>query len=132
MTEVPKAGGDIGKETVFNLDNGALKGCKLTLVYGDYSKEMTIIAGYHKKAAENAANENQKNMQLAYAKSFEEGSLEAFKDAQRYWIRDKGPMVESNIGFVETYRDPHGVRGEWEGRSFRNIRAHAGVSIVYC
>jgi dipeptidyl-peptidase-3 len=84
-------------------------------VYGDHSKELGLIAGYHKKAAESSANENQKNMQLAYAKSFETGSLEAFKDSQRFWIRDKGPMVESNIGFVETYRDPHGVRGEWEG-----------------
>ncbi|KAF8867056.1 putative dipeptidyl peptidase 3 [Acephala macrosclerotiorum] len=115
VTQVPAAGGDIGKDTVFEIDSGSLKGHKLKLVYGDHSKEMALIAGYHKKAAENSANDNQKNMQLAYAKSFEEGSLEAFKNAQRFWIRDKGPMVESNIGFVETYRDPHGVRGEWEG-----------------
>lgn len=115
VTELPAEGGDIGKETVFDIDSGSLKGHKFTLVYGDHSKEMALIAEYHKKAAEDAANENQKKMQLAYAKSFEEGSLEAFKSAQRYWIRDKGPMVESNIGFVETYRDPHGVRGEWEG-----------------
>ncbi|TVY82388.1 putative dipeptidyl peptidase [Lachnellula suecica] len=115
VTQVPSEGGDIGKETEFEIDSGSLKGHKLKLVYGDYSNEMGLIAGYHKKAAENAANDNQKAMQLAYSKSFEEGSLEAFKGSQRYWIRDKGPMVESNIGFVETYRDPHGVRGEWEG-----------------
>ncbi|TAQ88328.1 hypothetical protein B7494_g3334 [Chlorociboria aeruginascens] len=115
VTHVPEEGGDIGKETEFEIESGSLKGQKLKLVYGDHSKEMGIIAEYHRKAAENAANDNQKNMQLAYAKSFEEGSLEAFKNSQRYWIRDKGPMVESNIGFVETYRDPHGVRGEWEG-----------------
>jgi dipeptidyl-peptidase-3 len=115
VTNIPTAGGDIGNETEFEIDDGSLKGHKLKLVYGDYSSIMTLIAGYHKKAAENAENDNQKNMQLAYAKSFEEGSLEAFKNSQRFWIRDKGPMVESNIGFVETYRDPHGVRGEWEG-----------------
>ncbi|CAL3963864.1 unnamed protein product [Diplocarpon coronariae] len=115
ITQVPESGGDVGKTSEFNIDSGLLKGKKLKLVYGDHSKEMALIAAYHKKAAENAANDNQKKMQLAYAKSFEEGSLQAFKDSQRFWIRDKGPMVESNIGFVETYRDPHGVRGEWEG-----------------
>jgi dipeptidyl-peptidase-3 len=116
VTHAPVAGGDIGKETEFEIDSGSLKGHKLRLVYGDYSPLMSLIAGFHWKAAENAENENQKNMQLAYAKSFEEGSLEAFKNAQRFWIRDKGPMVESNIGFIEAYRDPHGVRGEWEGQ----------------
>jgi dipeptidyl-peptidase-3 len=115
VTQVPPEGGDIGKETEFDINDGLLKGHKIKLIYGDHSKELALIAEYHRKAAENAANENQKKMQLAYAKSFETGSLEAFKDSQRFWIRDKGPMVECNVGFVETYRDPHGVRGEWEG-----------------
>jgi dipeptidyl-peptidase-3 len=115
VTQVPPEGGDIGKETQFDVEDGPLKGHKIKLVYGDHAKEMALIAEYHRKAAENATNENQKKMQEAYLKSFETGSLEAFKDSQRFWIKDKGPMVESNIGFVETYRDPQGVRGEWEG-----------------
>jgi dipeptidyl-peptidase-3 len=97
VTTIPAAGSDIGQVTTFEMDTGSVKGHTLRLVFGDHSKEMGIIAGYHKKAAENAANDNQKNMQLAYAKSFEEGSLEAFKNSQRFWIRDKGPMVESNM-----------------------------------
>lgn len=115
MTQVPPDGGDVGKDTEYEFDSGPLKGHKLKLVYGDYSAELKKIAEYHRKAAENAANDNQKNMQAAYAESFETGSLEAYKNSQRYWIRDKKPMVESNIGFVETYRDPAGTRGEWEG-----------------
>ncbi|KFY21608.1 hypothetical protein V493_07266 [Pseudogymnoascus sp. VKM F-4281 (FW-2241)] len=115
VTEVPAEGGDIGKETSFEVAEGLLKGKTIKLVYGDHAKEMAAIAGFHAKAAEEAENENQKKMQLAYVKSFETGSLLAFKDSQRFWIRDKGPMVESDVGFVETYRDPHGVRGEWEG-----------------
>jgi len=111
ITSAPSEG-DI---TEFIIDQGPLKGRKITLVYGDYSREMAAIAGYIRKAAENAANETQKSMHLAYAKSFETGSLLDFKDSQRYWIKDKGPMIECNIGFIESYRDPAGIRGEWEG-----------------
>ncbi|KAK3362927.1 putative dipeptidylpeptidase [Lasiosphaeria hispida] len=112
---VPSEGGDIGKETEFTVSGGVLDGKTIRLVYGDYAPQMEAITGYIKRAAENAENETQEKMHLAYAKSFDEGSLLAFKDSQRYWIRDQGPMVECNIGFIETYRDPVGVRGEWEG-----------------
>jgi dipeptidyl-peptidase-3 len=115
INEVPAEGGDLGKDTVYVVEDGPLKGKTVRLVYGDYAQEMKQIAAYIRKAAENADNENQREMHLAYAKSFEEGSLLAFKDSQRAWIRDKGPMVECNIGFIETYRDPAGVRAEWEG-----------------
>lgn len=115
VTQVPSEGGDIGTTTTFKSNIGPLKGHEVRLVYGDHSSVMAKVAEFQAKAAENACNENQKAMQDAYVKSFYTGSLEAFKDSQRHWIKDKGPMVESNIGFVETYRDPHGVRGEWEG-----------------
>jgi dipeptidyl-peptidase-3 len=31
------------------------------------------------------------------------------------WVRDKAPRVENIFGFVEPYRDPHGIRSEFEG-----------------
>ena len=115
ITEVPAAGGDIGKDTEYTVEDGDLEGKTIKIVYGDFAAEMKNIAEYIRGAAENSDNETQKSMHLAYAKSFHDGSLLAFKDSQRFWIRDKGPMVESNIGFIETYRDPAGVRAEWEG-----------------
>jgi dipeptidyl-peptidase-3 len=101
-------------ESAWDLE-GKLKGKKLVLTFGDYSKEMGRIADAIENAGKHAANDNQITMMQEYSKSFRTGSLKAYKQSQRYWIRDKGPMVESDIGFVETYRDPHGIRGEWEG-----------------
>jgi len=115
QTSVPSAGGDVGKDTDYQVDDGPLKGKTIKLSYGDYAAEMEAAAKYIKKASENADNETQEKMHLAYSQSFDTGSLLAFKDSQRFWIRDKGPMVECNIGFIETYRDPAGTRGEWEG-----------------
>ncbi|KAM0287009.1 hypothetical protein ACHAQH_000694 [Verticillium albo-atrum] len=115
VTTIPSEGGDIGKESQFTVEDGLLKGKTIKLVYGDYAAEMRAISEYITKAGENSDNETQAKMHAAYAKSFHDGSLTSFLESQRQWIRDKGPMVESNIGFIETYRDPAGIRGEWEG-----------------
>ena len=76
---------------------------------------MSKIASSLAKAKPYAANSNQVQMLDEYVKSFTTGSQNAWKSSQRSWIKDKSPTVESDIGFIETYRDPHGIRGEWEG-----------------
>ena len=50
-----------------------------------------------------------------YAASFGTGSMQSFLESQKLWVRNISPSVESNIGFIESYRDPAGVRAEWEG-----------------
>lgn len=110
----PPEGSDAGPETVWTL-TGLLEGKKLELKFGDHIEEMAKVALHIKKAGLHVANETQKKMMDEYAKSFGTGSLNAFKESQKYWVKDLGPAVESNIGFIESYRDPAGIRAEWEG-----------------
>ncbi|ODQ63243.1 dipeptidyl-peptidase III [Nadsonia fulvescens var. elongata DSM 6958] len=87
----------------------------LTLVYGDHSREFAEIVKELTQAKAFARNESQSAMIKSYIESFRTGSMQAHKDSQAAWVADIGPAVETNLGFIESYRDPHGVRGEWEG-----------------
>ncbi|KAI8808913.1 peptidase family M49-domain-containing protein [Cladochytrium replicatum] len=90
-------------------------GKTITVTYGDFAEQMRKAADACKAAVPYAANEHQKKMLEAYVSSFETGSIEDHVESQRHWIKDVGPVVETNVGFIETYQDPAGVRAAWEG-----------------
>lgn len=67
------------------------------------------------KALNYVANDNQKVMLEKYILSYTTGSIPDHKDSQRAWVKDKGPVVESNMGWIETYVDPENARAYYEG-----------------
>ena len=87
----------------------------IQLVYGDYAPNMARICAALTEAKKYAANDTQVRMIEHYITSFQTGSIEAHRESQKEWVKDMGPVVETNLGFIESYRDPAGVRGEWEG-----------------
>mmetsp|Transcript_30562 Transcript_30562/g.99812 ORF Transcript_30562/g.99812 Transcript_30562/m.99812 type:complete len:721 (-) Transcript_30562:166-2328(-) len=91
------------------------EGTRFVVRAGDHAPFMAGACAHLEAAAKTAANDMQRSMLAKYAESFRTGSIDAHKDGSRFWIKDKGPVVESYIGFIESYRDPFGTRGEWEG-----------------
>lgn len=106
---------DIDDPALACLGVNQYKEFEINVTRGDYSHLMKRVVTNLEKAKEFASNENEQKMLENYAKSFQTGSINAHKDGSRFWVKDKGPIVENYIGFIESYRDPYGVRGEFEG-----------------
>jgi len=87
----------------------------IRIVRGDHSEELAKICSSLSHAIKYASNEKQELFLSQYIQSFQNGSLDVYRDSQRTWISDKSPRVENIFGFVEPYRDPYGVRAEFEG-----------------
>jgi dipeptidyl-peptidase-3 len=86
----------------------------IRLVRGDHSAELERVCTELAEAIKYAANSEQKDFIHAYIESFRTGSLDTYRESQRIWVRDRAPRVENIFGFVEPYRDPHGIRSEFE------------------
>ncbi len=43
----------------------------------------------------------------SYAACFRDGTLASHVQGSRHWVQDKGPTVESYIGFIESYQWVH-------------------------
>lgn len=96
----------------FKINDG--RDASLTFKFGDHSKEFNKIVENLQLAKKYAANENQVKMLENYIVSFLTGSMNCHYQSQIHWVKDIKPTVETNIGFIETYRDYLGTKGEWE------------------
>jgi len=114
-----------GGKTVFEIRNAAVdkstlleeqfEGCTIRVTTGDYSHLLAKVCTNLSQASKYAANNDEASMLCEYVASFQGGNLDRHKEGSRFWIKNKGPLVETYIGFIETYRDPSGMRGEFEG-----------------
>lgn len=82
---------------------------------GDHAAELAQVCSNLSEAIKHANNDIQQEFLSEYIQSFRTGDLEVYRNSQRTWIMDKSPRVENIFGFVEPYRDPYGIRSEFEG-----------------
>ena len=87
----------------------------LILKYGDFKDYLILINSYLEKAKLYASNDMEKKIIDLYMDTFRTGDIEIHKESQRVWIKNISPVVEYNLGWVETYIDPRGVRAYYEG-----------------
>jgi dipeptidyl-peptidase III len=87
----------------------------IRLVRGGHKSELSLVCRYLEHAKENAANPLQESFIAKYQQSFTTGDMECYKNSQREWVKDIKPSVEVFFGFIEPYRDPFGIRAEFEG-----------------
>ncbi|KAF7126245.1 hypothetical protein CNMCM5793_002740 [Aspergillus hiratsukae] len=96
-------------------DDQSANGTRIRLIRGDHKEELKKINQSLGEAVKYAANCQQQKLLAGIAESFSSGDLNSYREAQRVWVKDKAPKVETVFGFVEPYRDPLGIRAEFEG-----------------
>lgn len=102
---IVKIASEVQKEESFEKD-----GVKIHLKFGEFSSFLKLVNKYLEEANKFSANEIQQKMIHEYIEHFKSGDMQKHKESQKYWIQDKQPDIETNIGFIESYLDPLRVR----------------------
>ncbi|KAH8729999.1 peptidase family M49-domain-containing protein [Ilyonectria robusta] len=84
------------------------------VVKGNHAEELAKVCWALEKPNEYAGNNKQTQLLSHYIECFRTRSLEAFQEAQKAWVTHVATRVEHLMGFIEPYRDPAGIRSEWE------------------
>jgi dipeptidyl-peptidase-3 len=104
-------------------DNGRLTEVPYKL-NGMYSAEISRIIEMLGKAAEIAENDTQKAVIEKLIYFYVTGSLKAFDDYSIMWVKDVDSRIDFINGFIESYGDPLGMRGQYESIvNFKNLEA---------
>lgn len=83
--------------------------------YGDHQSELEQIIDALFKAENYTRDENQRLYLTKTIEHLQTGDIGKHKEASIAWVKDQSAPVETFIGFMESYRDPAGLRSEWEG-----------------
>jgi len=88
---------------------------KIQYKYGDHSQELEQIVKNITEATKYSRSSTQSTYLTKNIEHFRTGNMQHHIDASISWVKDESAPVETIIGFIESYRDPLGLRCEWLG-----------------
>lgn len=104
---------------------------KVWKVGGMYSKHIEKIVYWLEKASTVAENEEQKASIDKLIAFYRSGDLKDFDDYSILWVKDLQSRVDFINGFIESYKDPLGLRGSWESLvNFKDSANTARTEII--
>lgn len=90
-------------------------GEKVVATRGDHAEELERIRSCLHEASQATENKLRKEFLDCYQAFFRSGDFSSYDNSQRLWMKDRNPTVEIFLGFCYKYRDPTGVRAEFQG-----------------
>ena len=93
----------------------SLNNFTIILKKGFHSNDLRRSVKWLQLARQYCASEIQEQMIDSLILHYTHGNIEDHVKYSSLWVSDTDPAVESHMGFIETYRDPQGVRAEFEG-----------------
>ena len=100
-------------------------------VGGLYSKAITKIVYWLKLASGVAENEGQRDYINKLIEFYTTGSLKTFDEYSIAWAKETKSDIDFINGFIESYGDPLGMTGSWEGMvNFRNNDASHRTQLI--